>query len=109
MTARWLLRALAVLWWIAEWALALPPIIRQGFGPWHRAAFSRWGHDTAFQLVTLDYLLAYGVALALSVRDARRNEPRRWPLWTLSFLLATAPALLFYWAGALNRNGQQVK
>ncbi len=86
------------MWWLAEWALALPPILRVGFGPWHQAALLRLHHDAAFQLVVLDYLLTYLVALALSVRRARRDSPRRWPLWTLAFLLATAPAMLLFWA-----------
>ena len=99
MTApRRLLCALAVVWWLAEWALALPPILREGFGSWHHAALLRLRHDAAFQLVVLDYVLAYAVALALSVRHARRTLPRQWPLWTAAFLLATAPAMLLYWA-----------
>ena len=82
----------------AEWALALPPLLREGFWPWHLAALERLRHDTAFQLVTLDYLLAYAVAFGVSVRDAKRRSAR-WGLWMVAFLLFTAPALLLYWAG----------
>ena len=92
------LSVLALLWLVAEWALALPPLLREGFWPWHLAALDRLRHDAAFQLVTLDYLLAYAVAFGVSVRDARRHSAR-WSLWAVAFLLFTAPALLFYWAG----------
>ena len=88
----------AVAWFVTEWAIALPPLLHDGFGPWHEAALTRLRHDTAFQLVVLDYVLAYLVAFAVTLRDARRREPRRWPLWAVAFLLATAPALLLYWA-----------
>ena len=90
------LAGLAVLWLIAEWALALPPLLREGFWRWHLAALDRLRHDAAFQLVTLDYLLAYAVAFGLSVRDARRRSAR-WGLWAAAFLMFTAPALLLYW------------
>ncbi len=100
---------LAVLWWLAEWALALPPILHDGFGPWHHAALLRLRRDVAFQLVVLDYGLTYAVALGLSVRRARRDSPRRWSLWTLAFLLATAPAMLLFWASRTKSVGRQVK
>ncbi len=95
--ARILLSAVALLWLIAEWSLALPPLLREGFWPWHLAALGRLRHDAAFQLVALDYLLAYAVAFGVSVCDARRRS-RHWGLWAVAFLLLTAPALLFYWA-----------
>jgi hypothetical protein len=106
---RYALCVLAVLWWLAEWALALPPILHDGFGQWHQEAFARLRHDTAFQLVVLDYLLTYAVAFALSVRQARRDNPERWPWWTLAFLLATAPAMLFFWALHTKLPTRQVK
>jgi len=91
------LSVLALLWLVAEWALALPPLLREGFWPWHLAALEHLRHDAAFQLVALDYLLLYAVALGVSVRDARRRSAR-WGLWAIAFLLFTAPALLLYWA-----------
>ena len=103
------LAALAVLWLIAEWALVLPPLLHEGFWRWHLAALGRLRHDAAFQLVTLDYLLAYAVAFGLSVRDARRHSVR-WRLWTAAFLLFVAPALLLYWAirsGPLGEDGRE--
>jgi hypothetical protein len=89
---------LAVVWWLGEWALAMPPILHDGFGPWHRAALARLRHDTAFQLVVLDYVLTYAVALALSLKQARCDSPRGWPFWAVAFVLATAPAMLVFWA-----------
>jgi amino acid transporter len=113
MASKWQCRSwlclLAVIWWLAEWALALPPILHDGFGQWHRAAFMRLRHDTAFQLVVLDYLLTYAIAFVLSVRQARRDNPERWPWWTLAFLLATAPAMLFFWAWHTKLLPRQVK
>ena len=91
------LSILALLWLLTEWALALPPLLREGFWPWHLAALDHMRHDAAFQLVTLDYLLAYAVAFGVSVRDARRRSAR-WGLWAVAFLLFAAPALLLYWA-----------
>ena len=91
------LSVLALLWLVAEWALALPPLLREGFWPWHLAALEHLRHDAAFQLVALDYLLLYAVALGVSVRDARRRSAC-WGLWAIAFLLFTAPALLLYWA-----------
>ena len=96
-----LLLALAAFWLAAEWALALPPLIRQGFWPWHAAALAHLRHDAAFQLVALDYALCYAVAFAVSVRDARQRSAR-WGWWAGAFLLGTAPALLFYWAARRN-------
>lgn len=99
------LAGLAFFWLIAEWMLALPPLLRQGFWPWHQAALNHLRHDAAFQLVTLDYLLAYAIAFGLSVRDARQRSAR-WGAWALAFLLFTAPALLFYWATRTRAAGQ---
>ena len=94
---RLFLSTFALLWLAAEWALALPPLLHEGFWPWHLAALQRLRHDTAFQLVTLDYALCYAVAFGVTVRDARRHS-RRWGWWVGAFLLFTAPALLLYWA-----------
>ncbi len=85
---RLFLSILAFLWLAAEWALALPPLLRDGFWPWHLAALHRLQHD---------YALCYAVAFGVSVRDARR-QTKRWGWWAGAFLLFTAPALLFYWA-----------
>ena len=87
----------SVFWFLAEWILAHPPIVRQGFWAWDEAALRQLRQDAAFQLVVLDYALAYAVAFGLSVRDARQRS-KHWPLWTAAFLLATAPAMLLYWA-----------
>lgn len=91
------LSLVALLWLIAEWALALPPLIRQGFWPWHEQALRHLRADAAFQLVALDYALAYAAAYALSLADARRRS-RLWGWWAAGFLLFTAPAIVFYWA-----------
>lgn len=102
------LAGLALLWLLTEWTLAFPPILHEGFWSWHMAALGRLRHDAAFQLVSLDYLLAYTVAFGLSVGDARRRSAR-WPMWVVAFLLFTAPALLYYWAtrvgAASNKSG----
>ena len=87
----------ALCWLAAEWTLALPPLLREGFWPWHAAALRHLRGDAASQLVVLDYALAYAVAVGVSLSDARRRSARPW-LWAAAFLLFTAPALLLYWA-----------
>ena len=99
---RLFLFTLALFWLAAEWALALPPLLHDGFWPWHLAALHRLRYDIAFQLVTLDYALCYAVAFAITVRDARRRT-KHWVWWAGAFLAFTAPALLLYWA---NRAGK---
>ena len=59
--------------------------------------------DAAFQLVALDYALAYAAAFTLSLADARRRS-RRWGWWAIGFLLFTAPAIVFYWANPSRTN-----
>ena len=101
---RLFLSILALLWLAAEWALALPPLLRDGFWPWHLSALHRLRHDAAFQLVTLDYALCYCVAFGVTVCDARW-QTKRWVWWAGAFLLFTAPALLFYWANWAGKRG----
>ena len=101
---RLFLSTLAFLWLAAEWALALPPLLHDGFWPWHLAALHRLQRDAAFQLVTLDYSLCYAVALGVSVRDARQ-QTKHWGWWAGAFLLFTAPALLLYWSNRAGKRG----